>query len=121
MASRRSRSSGSGGAVLVVLALMAAGAVIGFLRDNLPWLIGGLVVIIGLVIILAVRRKKAREAYLAMPVLWIGNAGTKVVHSVACNQVANIARENRVAFRTAAEVQQAGYKRCNICNPILKE
>lgn len=117
--SRRSSSGGSG--IMVVVALLAIGALFGFLRDNWPRLIGGIVVIVGLVIFLAVRRKKAREAYLAMPVLWIGNAGTKVVHSVACNQVANIARENRVAFRTAAEVQQAGYKRCNICNPILKE
>ena len=63
------------------------------------------------------RRKKRRDAYLALPVLYIGNSSTKVYHSRSCPLAAKIQPQHRVAFRMQGEPDRAGYSPCGSCKP----
>ena len=113
MASRK--ASGNGSVIGFVLVIIALAAVIGFVRDNLPIVIGIAALIVILCIVLAVKRKKERDAYLSKPVLYIGNASTKTFHTLLCPQSKSIGQQNKVAFRSAEEARQAGYHPCNNC------
>lgn len=71
-----------------------------------------------LLIVIHHRRKKARlAAYLALPVIYIGNKSTHVYHCPACSSLANLAPVNTIHFRAVEEVQRFGYSPCNICKP----
>ena len=83
------------------------------------WLIvvGVIVVVIALIVFFIHRKKKRLAAYYALPVVFVGNKATRVYHYPSCAKVSNLARANAVYFRSAAEVDRAGYKPCSICNP----
>ena len=73
-------------------------------------------VLIILLIILAVRKKKKRTAaYMAMPVICIGNRETRVYHMPSCRFLHNANKSNLVYFRTNDEIRRSGYKTCGSC------
>lgn len=88
-----------------------------WLQEHLTAVLIVLGVLVALLIWSAWKRKKRREAYLALPVLYIGNTSTKVYHSRSCPQVAKIRQEHRVAFRVKGEPERAGYSACGSCKP----
>lgn len=75
------------------------------------------VLLIACILIVHHNRKKRREAYLALPVLYVGNKSTHVYHLPSCKYVAGLAPFNTVLFRTQDEVVRSGYSRCNVCKP----
>ena len=75
----------------------------------------GVAVFIALIVFLVIRHRKKRAAYLALPVLYIGNKASKVYHIPSCNQIQNIGLMNVVQFRSSNEVIRAGYRPCNHC------
>ncbi|MBQ1790158.1 MAG: hypothetical protein II008_08275 [Oscillospiraceae bacterium] len=76
-----------------------------------------LVSVIAIIIALHNRRKARIQAYLALPVQFIGNKSTKVFHCLNCSQLSNVAPINRIAFRLPDETVRAGYRPCGICSP----
>ncbi len=75
-------------------------------------------VVLTLLLLIRHRRKKARlAAYLALPVIYVGNKSTHVYHCPACSSIANLSPANTVHFRAADEVRRFGYSPCNICKP----
>lgn len=79
------------------------------------------VAVLAALILLAVilhRRKKARiAAYMALPVIYVGNKATRTFHRPGCSKLSSLAPLNTVHFRTVEEVQRFGYSPCNICKP----
>ena len=73
--------------------------------------------IVFLIVRAVVKNKQRRAAYLALPVISIGNASTKTYHCPSCRQIENANRNNLIAFRHPSEPVRAGYKPCNICKP----
>ena len=103
-----SRNSSGGSVILFVLVIAAAAAAINFMRDN--WIIIAAVaaVLLILVIVSARKRAKARAEYLARPILYIGNSGTKTFHCLSCRQSNGITDRNKVAFRSREEATRVG-------------
>lgn len=112
-----SRNSSGGSVILFVLVIAAAAAAINFMRDN--WIIIAAVAAVLLILLIMSARKKAkaRAEYLAQPILYIGNSGTKTFHCLSCRQAANISTSNMVPFRSREEATRAGYQPCGICRP----
>ena len=81
------------------------------------WMISAAVfVLIIVLVVLARRRRKQRiAAYMALPVLFVGNRETCVYHSTTCRTLEKENRRNLVAFRTLDEVKRSGYKPCGTC------
>lgn len=77
----------------------------------------GLAVLILLIILLAVHHRKRRRAYLALPVMLIGNRSTKVYHDPYCRKLSGANPANLVGFRLEREVARSGYSPCAICHP----
>ena len=113
----RNKSGSSGSVILLILVIAAAAAAINFMKEN--WIIIAAVaaLLLILLIVSARKRAKAREEYLAQPVLYIGNSGTKTFHCLSCRQASGITDRNRVAFRSREEASRAGYAPCGICKP----
>lgn len=81
-------------------------------------IIAAALVVLILLLLIHHRRKKARlAAYLALPVIYIGNKSTHVYHCPACSSIANLAPANTIYFRAVDEVRRFGYSPCNICKP----
>lgn len=71
-----------------------------------------------LLIVILHRRKKARmAAYLALPVIYVGNKSTHTFHRPGCSTLSSLAPANTIHFRTVDEVRRYGYSPCNICKP----
>ena len=82
------------------------------------WLVLGIIAaLIVLIIVWAVIQKKHRRAYLALPVLLIGNKSTKIYHDPYCRKLSNAKASNLVGFRMEREVTRSGYSPCAICRP----
>lgn len=77
--------------------------------------------IIALIIFMVVRRKKRRAAYLAMPVVFIGNTQTRTFHRLDCPHLKKIQPANRIAFRLESETDRLGYQPCGACHPRWPE
>ena len=81
-----------------------------------PLLIGAAIVFL-LAVIIGVRSKKKRAAYLALPVIYIGNKQTRTYHRTSCRTLSDSNKSNLVAFRHPQEPIKAGYKPCGTCKP----
>lgn len=115
--SKRSASS-SNGAFLGFIAVLAVGGVaIAFFKDNWPYIVAVLAVLIILFIVLHIRNKRRREVYLALPVLFIGNSSTHVYHTLSCSKASGLSPNNAVAFRSLDEIRRSGYTPCRYCKP----
>ena len=77
----------------------------------------GLAIFLILIISLILRRRRKRAAYLALPVIYIGNRSTKTYHTPGCRMLSNISPANLVAFRIKGEPERMGYSRCGNCKP----
>lgn len=113
----RKGSGRSGSVILFILVIAAAGAAISFLKEN--WIIIAAVAAMLLIFLISSSRKRAKERaeYLAQPVIYIGNSGTKNFHCLSCRQASGITDKNKVAFRSREEATRAGYAPCGICKP----
>lgn len=112
MAARR-KNSPSGVAVIGAILVVIVMAILKY------WYIAAalLAVVIVAYAVNASRQKKAREEYLSLPVLYIGNKQTRTYHLPSCRTLANLDRSHTVAFRTREEPAQAGYRPCGTCKP----
>lgn len=82
------------------------------------WLmLGILAALILLAVLLMLWLKKRRRAYLALPVLLIGNKSTRVYHDLYCPKLSRANPNNLVGFRLQWEVSRSGYSPCAICRP----
>ena len=81
------------------------------------WIISAavFVIIVALVVMAGKKRRQRRAAYMALPVLYIGNRDTCVYHSTSCRTLEKANRSNLIAFRTIDEVKRSGYKPCGTC------
>lgn len=106
----------NGSIAVGIAAIIILGAVSVVLKY---WYIAAAALVIGIVIyaIHANNQKKAREAYLSLPVLYIGNKQTRTYHVPSCRTLANLDRSHTVAFRTRDEPAAAGYRPCGTCKP----
>lgn len=86
-----------------------------FISEHLAEFCIGLVVFIGLIIFLVARSRKRRAAYLALPIIYVGNKSTRTYHLQSCTTLKNVNPNNLVAFRTSQEVARSGYKPCAKC------
>lgn len=87
---------------------------------SLVWIQQHLALVIGIlaaIIILIIYFVHRRRAYLALPVLFIGNKATKTFHCLDCPQLARVIPQNKVAFRLPAETARMGYHPCGTCSP----
>ena len=71
--------------------------------------------LVALIIYIAVRNRKRRAAYLALPIIYIGNRETRTYHNTYCHTLKNASKANLVYFRTKDEVSRSGYKPCGTC------
>lgn len=55
------------------------------------------------------------RAYLALPIIYIGNKATRTYHTRSCDQLKQISPLHLVAFRRPNETK--GYKPCSLCKP----
>ena len=79
-----------------------------------------LAVVVGLIIVIVLivkNNKKKRAAYLALPVIAVGNKTTCTYHRCDCSAVKGANPLNLVAFRYQEEIRRSGYKPCGICKP----
>lgn len=83
--------------------------------DHLKEILIGVAIILALIIWYIVRNKRRRAAYLALPVMYVGNRETRTYHSPSCRMIQNANKANLVYFRTRDEVNRSGYKACGIC------
>lgn len=60
---------------------------------------------------------RRRKAYLALPIIFLGNKTTRTYHTRSCTQLKQISPLNLVAFRQPKELR--GYKPCSLCKPHL--
>ena len=113
----RKNSGGFSSVLIFLLIAAAAGIAIKFMKEN--WIIIAAVAAVLLILLIVSARKKAkaRAEYLAQPILYIGNSGTKTFHCLSCRQAIGITDRNRVAFRSRDEATRAGYAPCGICKP----
>ena len=74
-----------------------------------------LVVLLLLIVFLVRRRNKRISAYLALPIISIGNRETKTYHSVGCQTLKKAKPQNLVNFRTNEEITRSGYRPCGSC------
>ena len=113
----RKNSGGFSSVLILLLIAAAAGTAIKFLKDN--WIIVAAVTAVLLILVIVFARKKAKEraAYLAQPVIYVGNSGTKTFHCLSCRQANGITDRNKVAFRSREEATSSGYSPCGICRP----
>ena len=88
-----------------------------WIQEHLALFLTILGALIALVVILVVRRRKRRQAYLALPVQFIGNKATRTYHAEGCPQLARILPGNRIAFRLPQETARMGYSPCGTCRP----
>lgn len=88
-----------------------------WIQEHKTEVIVALAVIVALVVFLIVRRKRKQAAYLALPVIYIGNKATKTYHCPDCRMVSGIAPANRVGFRLRGEPERFGFTRCGSCKP----
>jgi len=88
-----------------------------WIQEHWKEVVVGLIVLVALISIIRIRKKRQREAYLALPVLYIGNRSTRVFHTLSCPKIENLAPENSVPFRSRLEIQRMGYKPCSHCKP----
>lgn len=88
-----------------------------WLVDNWPIVVAVLVVVVLLIAARISQKRAARAAYLALPVIYIGNKSTHVYHCPQCEKLNSLAAANAVYFRTVDEVRRYGYTPCNICKP----
>ena len=112
MAARRKNGS-TAGAIAFVIIIGAVAAVLKY------WYIAAALVVIAIIAyaVSSSRQKKAREAYLSLPVLYIGNKQTRTYHVPSCRTLTNLDRAHTVAFRTREEPAEAGYRPCGTCKP----
>lgn len=76
-----------------------------------------LLVLLVFIVVLAWRRKKRRAAYLALPVIGIGNRSTHVYHRCDCPKIQSAGPLNLISFRHPNEIAKSGYQPCKYCNP----
>ncbi len=87
--------------------------------ENWKIIVSVLACIIILLIVHYKNKKKRLAAYLALPVLYIGNKTTHTFHSLNCPKLSSLAPSNAIQFRAAEEAQRYGYTPCNVCKPYL--
>ena len=88
-----------------------------FIIDHLTEVFLFVAGIIVFIIYIVVRNKKRRAAYLALPVLYIGNKETKTYHSTHCQMLSKSNPSNLVQFRSCDNPTMYGYKPCSLCKP----
>lgn len=92
-----------------------------WIREHLVLVLAVLAVLIALIVFLVIRSRKRRRAYLALPVLFIGNRSTRTYHASGCPQLARINRANLVAIRTQQDVARGRFSPCGTCRPVWPE
>lgn len=88
-----------------------------WIQEHLPLM---LLIVAGVVVLCAAllhRSRARRQAYLALPVQFIGNKATKTFHAGDCPQLSKTIPENRIAFRLPEETARLGYCPCGVCKP----
>lgn len=88
-----------------------------WIQENWKTIVAVLVVLVVLLIYYRQKKKQRRAAYLALPVIYIGNSATRVYHRPSCQKIAGLSQQNAVAFRTQEEVIRSGYAPCGHCKP----
>ena len=88
-----------------------------WIQEHLALFLTILGALIALVVLLVRHRRKRRQAYLALPVQFIGNKATKTYHAAGCPQLARILPGTRIAFRLPQETARMGYSPCGSCRP----
>ncbi len=86
-----------------------------FVVEHQTEIIIALVALALLIIFLIVRHRKRRAAYLALPVLYVGNRSTRTYHLPSCQNVKNAKTANLVYFRLQDEPARYGFKPCGNC------
>lgn len=110
-------TSGNGTVIVLLVGIIGLGVAIKFLQDHWPIIaaVGGVLILA--LIILAMKRKKARKVYSSLPIVYVGNSSTKTYHLHTCRQALEIAPANKVGFRSREEAVRNGYKPCGACRP----
>lgn len=110
---KRGSSSSSSAVIVFIIIALAVSAVLKY------WYIAAALLLVGIIVymIRSNKQKKAREAYLSLPVLYIGNKQTRTYHVPTCRTLVNLDRSHTVAFRTRDEPAAAGYRPCGTCKP----
>lgn len=88
-----------------------------FVARNWPYVVAALVAIIAFLMYRHRKKKKQLEAYLALPVIYVGNKSTHTFHRPGCSKLSSLAPANTVYFRVVEENRRYGYTPCNICKP----
>lgn len=88
-----------------------------WIQQHLPLVIGIVAAIFVLFVFLIRRHRKRIRAYLALPIMFIGNKATRIYHCADCPQLARSIPQNRVFFRLRQESERLGYSPCQICHP----
>ena len=97
--------------------LLGLGFLAYFISKYKVYIIVGIAVLVLLIILKVNSNKKKRAAYLALPVILIGNRATRTYHCPDCRQVKNVNPANLVYFRYRQEPVNARYSPCQICKP----
>lgn len=88
-----------------------------WIQEHLALVIGILAALIILIVLLVIRSRKRRRAYLALPVIFIGNKASMTYHCADCPQLARALQVNLVGLRLPKEAARYGFKPCGTCNP----
>lgn len=88
-----------------------------FLMENWKIVLAVVCAIIFIIFLIVRNRKKKRAAYLALPVLFIGNKTTCTYHRCNCSKLQGANPLNLISFRHPDEIRRLGYKPCQICKP----
>lgn len=100
-----------------MFSFIAAVVSVVWIQEHLALVLAILAALIALIVFLAIRRRKRRQAYLALPVLFIGNRSTRTYHASGCPQLARISQVNLVAIRTRQDVARGRFSPCGTCCP----
>ena len=88
-----------------------------WIQEHIALVLAIFAVLIALIVFRVVRSRKRRQAYLALPVLFIGNRSARTYHASGCPQLARINQANLVAIRTRQDVTRGRFSPCGTCRP----
>lgn len=88
-----------------------------WIQEHLALVIGILAALIILIVLLVIRSRRRRRAYLALPVIFIGNKATRTYHDPSCPQLRRALTANLVNLRLPKEAARFRFTPCGSCHP----
>lgn len=111
------RKTSSGGIIGAAIVLLGVWFAVRMFEKYWPYIIGVGAALLLWIVIHVVRKRRARDEYMSLPVIYVGNSATRTFHRPNCRTINGLNNTHGVPFRYRDEALRAGYTPCGICKP----